>query len=98
MKNAAISDTNMNNQITPTTQGQIVKIINPLPGENPAETYLILEDVTVYKDDATIYIVTLTDLQRNISNPTLTPRKSILKSELTVIADSLEAYVALWNR
>ena len=48
----------MNNQKVPTKQGQNCKITNPLPDENPAETYLITEDVSVYSDDATIYVVT----------------------------------------
>ena len=87
----------MNNQIVPTKQGQIVKIINPYPDENPAETYLITEDVSAYSDEATIYIVSITDLQRNISTPALAPRKPITKSELTVLADDLISYVASWN-
>ncbi len=88
----------MNKQNLPTKQGQIVKIINPCPDEKPAEAYLVTEDVSVYSDDATIYIVSLTDLQRNISTPALTPRKAIKKSEVTVLADDLTAYVQSWNR
>ena len=76
----------MNSQTIPTKQGQVCKITNPLPDENPAETYLITEDVSVYSDDATIYVVSLTDLQRNISNPAFAPRKAITKSELTIVA------------
>jgi len=88
----------MNNQIVPTKQGQVVKIIKPYPDENPAETYLITEDVSAYSDDATIYIVSLTDLQRHTHHPALTPRKAIKKSELTVVADDLTSYVRSWNR
>ena len=87
----------MNGKTIPTKQGQVCKITNPLPDENPAETYLITEDVSVYSDDATIYVVSLTDLQRNPS-PVLTPRKAITKSELVVIADDLASYVASWNK
>jgi len=89
----------MNNQkILPSKQGQVCKITNPLPDENPAETYLITEDISVYPDDATIYVVSLTDLQRSISNPALTPRKAIIKSDLNVVADDLKTYVESWNK
>lgn len=82
----------------PEKQGQICKIINPMPDENPEETYLITEDVGGYSDDAIIYVVSLTDLQRNISNPTLCPRKAVTKSELTVVADDLTSFVESWNK
>ena len=84
--------------MTPTKQGQICKIIKPFPDENPEETYLITEDVAEYSDDAIIYVVSITDLQRNIANPTLTPRKAVTKSELTVVADDLTSYVESWNK
>ena len=82
----------------PTKQGQICKIISPFPDENPEETYLITEDVSEYNDDAIIYVVSITDLQRNIANPILAPRKAVAKSELTVVADDLTSYVESWNK
>jgi len=88
----------MNNQIIPSKQGQIVKLTNPLPDENPAETYLILEDLTPYADDAIIHVVSVTDLQRNIHNPTASPRKAVTKMELTVVAEDLTSYVESWNK
>jgi len=91
-------DRNMNNQTIPSKQGQIVKLKNPMPDENPAETYLILEDLTPYADDAIIYVVSITDLQRNITNPALSPRKAVTKSELTVVAEDLTSYVESWNK
>ena len=87
----------MQNNILPTKQGQICKIINPSPDENPAESYIITDNVSEYNDDSIIYIVSITDLQRNIANPTLTPRKSVKKSELKVIAEDLTSYVESWN-
>ncbi len=66
--------------------------------ENPAETYLITEDVSVYSDDATIYVVSITELQRNIATPAFAVRKPIKKSDLSVIADDLTTYVQSWNR
>lgn len=88
----------MKNQTIPSKQGQVVKLTNPMSNENPAEAYLILEDLTSYLDDAIIYVVSITDLQRNITNPALAPRKAVTKSELTVIADDLTSYVESWNK
>ena len=88
----------MNSQTIPTKQGQIVKLVKPYPDENSAETYLILEDISEYADNAIIYVVSITDLQRNISNPALSPRKAVTKSELTVVAQDLITYVESWNK
>ncbi len=88
----------MNTQVIPTKQGQICKLVKPFPDENPAETYLILEDPSDYGENAIIYVVSLTDLQRNISNPALSPRKAVTKSELTVVAQDLPSYVESWNK
>ena len=65
--------------------------------ENPAEAYIILEDLDSYVDDAIIYVVSITDLQRNIANPAQSQRKAVTKSELTVVADDLTIYVESWN-
>lgn len=88
----------MDTQIIPTKQGQIVKLTNPTANENPEEAYIILEDLISYQDDAIIYVVSITDLQRNIANPALSPRKAVTKSELTVVADNLTTYVESWNK
>ena len=88
----------MSEQKVPTKQGQICKITNTYPDENPEETYLILKDLTSYPDDATIYVVSITDLQRNITNPALCPRKAVEKSELTVVAEDLTSFVESWNK
>lgn len=88
----------MNNQIIPTKQGQICKLVEPFSDENPREAYIILEDLTPYTNNAIIYVVSLTDLQRNAANPTLSPRKAVTKSELTVIAHDLTSYVESWNK
>ncbi len=66
--------------------------------ENPAETYLITEDVSVYSDDATIYVVSITELQRNIATPALAVRTAIKKSDLTVVSEDLTSYVESWNK
>lgn len=81
----------------PTKQGQICKLIHSYPDENPVESYLIIEDIASYADNQITYVVSLTDLQRNVGNPQWTPRKAVAISELEVLADSLEAFVASWN-
>lgn len=81
----------------PTKQGQICKLAHPSPDENPTESYLITEDIASYTDNQITYVVSITDLQRNVANPQLTPRKAVVISELEVLADSLEAFVASWN-
>ena len=88
----------MDSRTIPSKQGQIVKLTNPMPDENPAETYFVLEDLTSYPDDAIIYVVSVTDLQRNAANPAFSPRKAITKSELTVVAEDLTSYVESWNK
>lgn len=88
----------MNNQTIPTMQGQVVKLTNPMSGDNPAEAYLILEDLTSYANNAIIYVVSITDLQRNITNPALSPRKAVTKSELTVVAHDLTSYIESFNK
>jgi hypothetical protein len=88
----------MKNQTIPSKQGQVVKLTNPMADENPAEAYLILEDLASYADDAIIYIVSITELQRNIQNPTGALRKAVTKSELTVVAEDLTSYVESWNK
>jgi hypothetical protein len=90
--------TMMQEQIKPTKQGQICKILKPLSDENPMETYLILEDLDKYSDSDIVYVVSITDLQRNIHNPTASPRKAVTKSELTVVAQNLASYVETWNK
>jgi len=88
----------MNNQTIPNKQGQVVRLINPLPDENPEETYLVIEDVSSYADDETIHVVSITYLQRNASDPMAAPVLIVTKSELTVVAEDLTSYVESWNR
>ena len=66
--------------------------------ENSAEVYIILEDIKSSSNDTVINVVSLTDLQRNISNPLSAPKQSFKISELTVVADSLTLYVESWNK
>lgn len=83
--------------IIPKTEGQICKIITPLPDEDPEDVYIVAEDPAVFDEDDNIYIVNLKHLQKNVHNPSLTPQISIAKNELTVIAENLEEYIHSWN-
>ena len=82
--------------IIPKTEGQICKIVNPLPDENPEDVYIVAEDPAVFDEDENIYIVNLKDLQKNV-NGLIIPQISIAKNELTVIAENLEEYIDSWN-
>src|SRR5690348_9755984 len=83
----------MNNPVIPTTQGQICKLLHPPSLEKAAEAYLILEDLTSYEDTAIIYVISLSDLQKNIENPTASPLQAFIKSDLSVVAEDLKSYL-----
>jgi hypothetical protein len=83
--------------IIPTKQGQVCKIINPLPDEKSDEVYLVCEDPSIFDDDGTIYITSLKELQRNIKNPELAEQFGITKNELTVIAEDIESFIYSWK-
>jgi hypothetical protein len=84
--------------MTPNKQGQICKIRVPRPDEHPEETYLITEDISQRDGNSITHIVSLTDLQRNVSNPQLTPRKAMAISVLSVVANDLTSFVESWNK
>ena len=82
----------------PSKQGQICKFDKPAADENPLEAYLIIEDVRNYTPDQITYVVSITELQRNIQNPLEAPRKAVSLDELTVLAEDLPSYVESWNK
>lgn len=84
-------------QNIPTKAGQICKIVNPLPDEDPQEVYIVSEDPSGFDDDEDIYVTGLKDLQKNISSPAFTPKFAVPKGDLCVIAEDLEAFIAAWN-
>lgn len=81
----------------PTETGQICRILNPLDDEDPTDVYILIEDPKPFDIDDSVYVSSLKDLQRNQHQPLLTPQIAVLKGELTVIADTLEEYIASWN-
>jgi hypothetical protein len=78
--------------------GQVCTIINPLEDENPNEVYILSEDPAPFDDDDDIYVVALSDLQRNLKNPVICQQIAVAKNELNVIADNLEDYIHTWNK
>ena len=82
----------------PSKQGQVCKLTNPAQDENPQEAYLIIEDVSNYPSNQITYVVSITDLQRNIANPPRAPRKAVSLDEMTVVAEDLTSYVQSWNQ
>ena len=87
----------MTGHIIPTKRGQICKLIDPLPDDNPNERFLILEDLDQYADNTMIFVVSLIDLQKHIANPSAAPLKSVMKKDLTVIAQDFDQYFAAGN-
>lgn len=84
--------------MTPSKQGQICKLNELGVDENPQATYLIVEDISRYSPDQITYVVSLTELQRNVQNPLQAPRKAVTLDEMTVVAEDLTTYVESWNR
>ncbi|MBB5396697.1 hypothetical protein [Mucilaginibacter sp. AK015] len=84
--------------ITPSRAGQICRIACPLEDEDPQEVFIIAEDPSPFSDEDDIYIVSLKDLQRNISTPQLASQVAVQKKDLTVIAEDIAAYVDSWNQ
>jgi len=70
----------------------------PITDDDSEEMYLVIEDISSYADDEAIHVVSLTDLQRNASDPRLAPVLIVTKSELTVVAEDLTSYVESWNK
>jgi hypothetical protein len=81
----------------PETIGQLCIIRAALADEDPNEVYLVIEDPSVFDDNDTIYVVSLKELQRNVHHPLDTGQVAVTKSDLLVIADSLEDYARLLN-
>lgn len=97
-KLAAGGDVAQGGSIRPSKQGQICKIIHPRTFENPAESYIVADDISKSGEDDLVQVVSITDLQRNVMHPERSARKVIRKSNLYVVADDLASYVDSWNK
>ena len=84
-------------QILPTRQGQIVKILNLLPGEDPNESYLLAEDPTPYDDKKRLLLYSITSIMRSKHDGGIPVADQVQKGDLTVIGESLEEWVRGWN-
>lgn len=61
--------------------------------------YLVTEDTSspIFNPDET-EVVEMRDLERNVSTPHLCKRLCFDENELEYVADSIEAWVASWNK
>ena len=84
-------------QIIPTKAGQVCRITDLMPDEDPEAVYIISEDPAPFDADDDIYVTDLKDLQRNINNPQLTPGFAVPKGSLSVVAENIEEYIVSWN-
>jgi len=87
----------MENRVVPTQAGQVCKTIVSLENERPDDVYIITGDTDISDDDAIVTAVSLKDLQRNIKDPSKALKRYIPKSNLTVVGDDLQGYIATWN-
>ena len=88
----------MENIIIPTQSGQICKTIVPLENEREGDVYILTGDPDIITDGVTMEAVSLNDLQRNVNDPLKAERKRIFITNLTVVGEDLEDYVASWNK
>ena len=84
-------------QILPTKPGQIVRIINAMPGEDPNVDYILGDDPEPYDDSKLLLIYSVTDLMRATRQGKKPFPSQVQKADLTVIANSLEEWVESWN-
>ncbi len=83
----------------PTKVGQVCKIINPNSDENPNEVYIIREDPAPYPPERQLYVISFSDFLRLARKQDRFPNIiKVEKNQLEVIADSIEEYVASWNK
>lgn len=84
-------------QVIPTKKGQIVKILNPLPDEDPNESYLVAEDPTPYDNNKRLLIYSITSILRSKHSGQTPLADQVEKGGLTVVGESLEEWVESWN-
>ena len=87
----------LEHQIIPTKKGQIVKVLKPLPDEDPNESYLLAEDPTGYDNKKRLLVYSITSILRSKHNGTTPFADQIEKGDLTVVGESLEEWVESWN-
>ncbi|MGF7081949.1 hypothetical protein [Mucilaginibacter sp. UYCu711] len=87
----------METQVIPTRAGQVCKTIIRLDDERTDDVYIVTEDPTVINDADAIEIVKLKDLQRNIKDASKAEKRKVSKSNLTVVGEDLQQYIASWN-
>lgn len=84
-------------QVIPTKKGQIVKVLKPLPNEDPNESYLLAEDPIEYDNNKRLLVYSITSILRSKHNGTTPFADQIQKGDLTVVGESLEEWVESWN-
>lgn len=84
-------------QILPTRQGQIVKILNLLQGEDPNESFLLAEDPAPYDNKKRLLLYSITSILRYKDGGEPPVADQVQKGELTVVGESLQEWVESWN-
>ena len=81
-------------QTIPTKKGQVVRICNPLPGEDPNTEYVVAEDPTPYENNRQITIFPVSELLRVAKGGGIPFSNRIERGDLTVIGESLDEWLS----
>jgi hypothetical protein len=87
----------MKGQIIPNRIGQIVRVINPLPGEYPMTDYMLAEEPDQNDPNERIMAYKISEILRKTAEGVSPIPDYIAKQELTVIAENLKSWVESWN-
>jgi len=86
-----------NQQILPTKKGQIVRIYNPMPDEDPLTEYVVAEDPSPHTPHRKILLYSITEIQRTQHAGGLPFGTSVEIKDLHVIGEDLRSWVESWN-
>jgi hypothetical protein len=85
----------MKDQIIPSKQGQVVKILFE---NNPSDQYLVVDDLANIRDAELIKVCSISELQRATAEGR-TPKLDLFKiTELSVLADDLKSFIESFNQ
>ncbi len=87
----------MKAQIIPTKIGQIVRVFNPLLGEDTMTDYLLAVEPNPNDPYEQIKAFKISEILRKTAEGGAPAPDYISKQELTVIAENIEIWVDSWN-
>jgi hypothetical protein len=82
---------------TPTRQGQIVRTVRPIPGEEPHAAYLLAEDPSQHGEGRLLRVYGISEILRKNATGEHPLHDLMAKGEMTVVGESLKEWVEGWN-